>query len=119
LDRDQKFGGWEIGPLAFFKFQTIDNSPGGINPATGLAWTCAQLAIAKLPTCGKDVNIGAGLLIGYDFGPVELKFIYANAFYSGDTVGSNTGSEFFPNTRPQDLETCHVGDWRQDADSIQ
>ena len=46
----------------------------------------------------KDVNIGAGLLIGYNFGPVDVKFIYANAFYSRDTVGSNTGSEFFLKT---------------------
>ena len=57
-----------------------------------------QLAIAKSPTCRKDVNIGAGLLIGYNFGPGELKFIYANAFYARDTVGSNTGSEFFLKT---------------------
>jgi hypothetical protein len=27
-----------------------------------------------------------------------MKFIYANAFYSRDTVGSNTGSEFFLKT---------------------
>jgi hypothetical protein len=79
-----------VRPVGVFKFQTTYNSPGGANPATRSAWTCVQLAIAKSPTCGKDVNIGAGLLIGYNFGPVELKFIYANAFYARDTVGSNT-----------------------------
>ena len=94
----KKFGSWEVGPVGFFKFQTTDDSPGGINPATGSAWSCAQLTTAKFPTCGKDVNIGAGLLIGYNFGPVDMKFIYANAFYSRDTVGSNTGSEFFLKT---------------------
>ena len=94
----KKFGSWEFGPVGFFKLQTTDDSPGGINPATGAAWTCTQLTLAKLPTCGKDVNIGAGLLIGYNFGPVDMKFIYANAFYSRDTVGSNTGSEFFLKT---------------------
>jgi hypothetical protein len=94
----KKFNSWEVGPVGFFKFQTTDDSPGGINPVTGSAWTCTQLTIAKLPTCGKDVNIGAGLLIGYNFGPVDVKFIYANAFYSRDTVGSNTGSEFFLKT---------------------
>jgi hypothetical protein len=93
-----KFDNWEIGPVGFFKFQTTDDSPGGINPATGSAWTCAQLTAARLPTCGRDVNIGAGLLIGYNFGPVDMKFIYASAFYSRDTVGSNTGSEFFLKT---------------------
>jgi hypothetical protein len=94
----KKFGSWEVGPVGFFKFQTTDDSPGGINPATGSAWSCAQLTAARFPTCGKDVNIGAGLLIGYNFGPVDMKFIYANAFYSRDTVGSNTGSEFFLKT---------------------
>jgi hypothetical protein len=93
-----KFGSWEFGPVGFFKFETTDDAPGGINPTTGSAWTCAQLTAAKLPTCGKDVNIGAGLLIGYNFGPVDMKFIYANAFYSRDTIGSNTGSEFFLKT---------------------
>lgn len=94
----KKFGNWELGPVGFIRFQTSDDSPGGINPATGSAWTCAQLTAAKLPTCGKDVNIGAGLLVGYDFGPVNMKFIYANAFYSHDAIGSNTGSEFFLKT---------------------
>ena len=94
----KKFDKWEIGPVGFFKFQTTDDTPGGINPATGSAWTCSQLTAAKLPTCGKDVNVGAGLLVGYNFGPVDMKFIYTNAFYSKDTVGSNTGSSFWIKT---------------------
>lgn len=94
----KKFDKWEIGPVGFFKFQTTNDTPGGINPATGAAWTCAQLTAAKLPTCGKDVDIGAGLLVGYNFGPVDMKFIYTNAFYSKDTVGSNTGSLFYLKT---------------------
>ena len=94
----KKFGNWEVGPVGFFKAQTTADSPGGINAATSAAWTCAQLTAAKLPSCGKDVNIGAGVLVGYNFGPVEMKFIYANAFYSRDTVGSNTGNEFFLKT---------------------
>jgi hypothetical protein len=49
----KKFNSWEVGPVGFFKFQTTDDSPGGINPATGSAWTCTQLTIAKLPTCGR------------------------------------------------------------------
>jgi hypothetical protein len=92
------FGSWEFGPVGFFQFQTTNDSPGGINPATGRAWTCIQLTRRNLPSCGKDVDIGAGLLIGYNFGPVDVKFIYANAFYSRDTIGSNTGSEFFLKT---------------------
>ena len=57
-----------------------------------------QLTLARFPTCGKDVNIGAGFLVGYNFGTVDMKFIYANAFRSSDTVGQNTGSEFFVKT---------------------
>jgi len=90
----KKFDKWEIGPVGFFKFQTTNDAPGGINPATSAAWTCAQLTAAKLPTCGNDINIGAGLLVGYNFGPVDMKFIYSNAFYTRDTLGANTGSTF-------------------------
>jgi hypothetical protein len=88
----KKFDKWEIGPVAFFKIQTTNDTPGGINPGTGAAWTCAQLTAAKLPSCGRDATAGAGLLIGYNFGPVDVKFIYANAFYARDTIGENTGS---------------------------
>ena len=88
----KKFDKWEIGPVGFVKFQTTNDTPGGINPATRSAWTCAQLTAAALPGCGKDVAVGAGILIGYNFGPVDLKFIYSNAFYAKDTVGANTGS---------------------------
>jgi hypothetical protein len=91
----KKFGKWEVGPVGFVRYQVTDDSPGGRNPATGSAWTCAQLTAAKLPSCGKDVNLGAGLLIGYDFGPIDVKFIYTNSFYNQDTVGANTGSMFF------------------------
>lgn len=94
----KKFGNWEFGPTGFFKWQTHDDTPGGINPATRAVWTCSQLTAAALPTCGKDVAIGAGLLIGYNFGPVDMKFIYANNFYSKDSPGANTGSEFFLKT---------------------
>lgn len=72
--------------------QPTNDTPGGINPAAGAAWTCAQLSAAKLPSCGKDMTAGAGILIGYNFGPVDVKFIYSNAFYARDTVGANTGS---------------------------
>jgi hypothetical protein len=94
----KKFGNWEIGPVGFFKFQTTNDTPGGINPATGAAWTCAQLTNAKLPTCGMDVNIGAGVLVGYNFGPVDMKLIYANGFYSRDAIDSPTGSTIYLKT---------------------
>lgn len=94
----KKFDKWELGPVGFFKFQTTNDSPGGINPATGAAWTCAQLTAAKFPTCGKDINIGVGFLVGYNFGPVDMKLIYANGFYSRDAIDAPTGSTIFLKT---------------------
>ncbi|OMI06260.1 hypothetical protein BSN85_22555 [Bradyrhizobium brasilense] len=94
----KKFGKWEVGPVGFFKYQTTDDVPGGINPATSAAWTCQELRNAKLPTCGKDVNIGVGLLVGYNFGPVDMKLIYANGFYSRDAINAPTGSTIFLKT---------------------
>jgi Putative MetA-pathway of phenol degradation len=94
----KKFDKWEFGPVGFLRWQTNDDSPGGINPATRSAWTCAQLTAAALPRCGKDVAAGAGLLIGYNFGPVDMKFIYAHGFYAKDTPGANTDERVFLKT---------------------
>jgi hypothetical protein len=49
----------------------------------------------EIATCRKDVNIGAGLLIGYNFVPVDMKFIQPNAFYSRDIVGLTPAQSFF------------------------
>jgi hypothetical protein len=67
------FGKLEVGPVASFHVQTTSDTPGGINPATGAAFTCAQLA-ATLPAnlgCGKSSNVSVGGLAGYNFGPVN------------------------------------------------
>jgi len=39
-----------------------------------------------------------GLLVGYNFGPVDMKFIYSNGFYSTDAIDAPTGSTFFIKT---------------------
>lgn len=98
LTATKRFGKWEVGPVAFMRYQTTDDRPGGINPATGSAWTCAQLTAAGLPKCGRDVNYGAGLLIGYNFGPVDMKFIYQNGFFTKDTIDANSGSRIWLKT---------------------
>lgn len=86
LTATKKFGQWEVGPVGYVKYQTTSDSPGGVNPATGAAWTCPQLTAAGLPTCGRDVNLGAGLLVGYNFGPVDMKLVYMGGIYSSDAV---------------------------------
>lgn len=61
-----QFGKAEFGPVAAFKWQTTDDSPGN-------GFTCAQLA-AAFPAnlgCGKASNVSVGALGGYNFGPVN------------------------------------------------
>jgi hypothetical protein len=55
-----KFGKWEIGPIAYVKFQTTADTPGGGIPCTPAL-------------CGYEQQINVGGLIGYDFGPVDLQ----------------------------------------------
>jgi hypothetical protein len=98
LTATKKFGKWEVGPVGSIKYQTTLDSPGGVNPATGSAWTCSQLTTARLPSCGRDLGLGAGLLVGYNFGPVDMKLIYMNNYYSKDTVSAPTGSTIFLKT---------------------
>jgi hypothetical protein len=67
------FNKLEVGPVAAFKWQTTNDTPGGVNPFTGAAFTCAQLA-AALPAnlgCGKASSVSVGGLVGYNFGPVN------------------------------------------------
>lgn len=55
-----KFGKWEIGPIAYAKFQTTVDVPGGGIPCTPAL-------------CGFEQQINLGGLVGYDFGPVHLQ----------------------------------------------
>jgi hypothetical protein len=60
------FGKLEVGPVASFKVQTTNDTPGN-------GFTCAQLA-ATLPAslgCGRASNVSVGGLAGYNFGPVN------------------------------------------------
>jgi hypothetical protein len=98
LTATKRFGKWEVGGIAFLRYQTTNDTPGGINPATNAAWTCTQLTAAGLPSCGRDVDIGAGLLVGYNFGPVDMKLIYQNGFFTKDSIDANAGSRIWLKT---------------------
>jgi hypothetical protein len=79
-------GKLEIGPVAFFRQQTTNDTPGGLNPLTGTAFTCAQLAVA-LPAnlgCGKAADVSVGGLVGYNFGPVDWQVYITNSVYHKD-----------------------------------
>jgi hypothetical protein len=52
----------------------------------------SPLTTAKLPACGKEANVGAGLLVVTNFGAVDMKLIYMNGFYSTDSIAAPTGS---------------------------
>jgi hypothetical protein len=78
-------GKWELGPVAYFKWQTTADSPGG-------GQTCASLAanpfIPVTLQCGRAINYAVGGLVGYDFGPVHLQ-VWAtdNVFTRDDFAG--------------------------------
>ena len=78
----KKFGKWEIGPVAYFKWQTTADRPGG-------GFSCAAMAAltASQATCGNATDIAVGALIGYDFGPVALKFYVTDSVYTRDDFG--------------------------------
>jgi hypothetical protein len=85
LTATKKIGKWEIGPVAYLKWQTTDDRPGaGVSCAGMAAATLSQL------TCGRQDHHALGGLIGYDFGPVALKvFVTDSVFTQDDFRGLN------------------------------
>jgi hypothetical protein len=74
-----QFGKVEIGPVAAFKWQTTDDSPGN-------GFTCATLA-ATLPAslgCGKASSANIGALVGYNFGPVDWQVWILDNVHAND-----------------------------------
>jgi hypothetical protein len=85
LTATKKIGKWEIGPVAYFKWQTTDDKPGG-------GASCATIAAASASqlTCGRQDHHALGGLVGYDFGPVALKvFVTDSVFTRDDFQGVN------------------------------
>jgi hypothetical protein len=78
----KKFGKWEIGPVGYLAWQTTSDSPGG-------GFSCASMgaATAGLLTCGRATDYALGALIGYDFGPVALKFTVTDSVHTRDDFG--------------------------------
>ena len=82
LTATKKLGNWEIGPVAYFTWQTTPDRPGA-------GYSCSTLAATtqSLVTCGRATDYAVGGLIGYDFGPVALKTFFTNSVYTRDNVG--------------------------------
>jgi hypothetical protein len=82
LTATKKIGKWEIGPVAYFAWQTIQDRPGG-------GFSCPALAATtqSLITCGRTTDYAIGGLLGYDFGPVALKTYLTDSVYTRDSVG--------------------------------
>jgi hypothetical protein len=78
----KKFGKWEIGPVGYFAWQTTNDTPGG-------GFSCAAMgaATAGLATCGRATDYAVGGLVGYDFGPVALKFTVTDSVHTRDDFG--------------------------------
>jgi hypothetical protein len=80
LTATKKFGQWEIGPVAYFEWQTTADKPGS-------GFSCAQMLAATTVRCGRAADYAIGGLIGYDWGPVALKVIMTESFYHQDEFG--------------------------------
>ena len=80
LTATKKFGKWEVGPVAYFEWQTTSDKPGS-------GFTCAEMLAATTVPCGRATDYAIGALIGYDWGPVALKFIMTQTVYHKDELG--------------------------------
>ena len=80
LTGTKKFGKWEIGPVAYFEWQTNSDQPGS-------GFTCAQMLAATKIGCGRATDYALGGLVGYDWGPVALKVLLTESVYHSDELG--------------------------------
>jgi hypothetical protein len=80
LTATKKYGKWEIGPVAYFEWQTTPDQPGS-------GFTCAQMQAVTTVACGRATDYAIGGLIGYDWGPVALKMIMTETFFHADELG--------------------------------
>ncbi len=80
LTATKKFGKWEIGPVAYFEWQTTSDKPGS-------GFSCAQMLAATTVSCGRATDYAVGGLIGYDWGPVAAKVILTETVYHKDELG--------------------------------
>lgn len=82
LTGTKKFGKWEVGPVAYFAWQTTQDMPGG-----GFSCNTMKIATAGALTCGRATDYAVGGLVGYDFGPVALKVFLTDSVRKQDEFG--------------------------------
>jgi hypothetical protein len=80
LTATKKFGKWEIGPVAYLKWQPTDDRPGG-------GFSCAAMLAATGVKCGRATDIALGGLVGYDFGLAALKVFVTDSVSTKDDFG--------------------------------
>ena len=82
LTATKKFGRWELGPLAYFKWQTTSDQPGS-------GFSCAQLAATTANgfICGDQTDIAIGALVGYQFDTANLQVFLTRSVYTKDDYG--------------------------------
>jgi hypothetical protein len=76
-----KFGKWSIGPVGFLAVQTT-NDTGNCNPV---------IAGVVANQCGRFRQFGAGGLVGYGFGPVDIQAWITDEFGARDWAEGNGG----------------------------
>jgi hypothetical protein len=69
-----KFGKWEIGPVAYFEAQTTSDS---------------GTACAIAGSCGNFQTFDLGLLVGYDFGPVDFQVWWTQSVSHQNSIDGN------------------------------
>ena len=82
LTATKKFDKWEIGPVAYFEWQTSPDHPGG-----GASCATVAASTASVLTCGRATDYAIGGLIGYDFGPAAIKLFLTESIFTRDNVG--------------------------------
>jgi len=81
-----KIGKWEIGPVGYWQVDTTNDSPGS-------GFTCATLPAGV--ACGHLNHVGLGGLIGYDFGPVDVRTWVTWDVSCANTAGCDGAFQFW------------------------
>ena len=80
LTATKKWGKWELGPVAYFEWQTTSDRPGS-------GFSCLQMQAATTVSCGRATDYAVGGLVGYDWGPVAMKVTMTDTLYHADERG--------------------------------
>jgi hypothetical protein len=95
LTATKKFGKFEIGPIAYFAFQTTSDSGGSLKGylatigASTPANYCGPLPAGLPSPCSRASVGGLGGRIGYDFGPARLSLQVTDSLFDHGQGGLN------------------------------